>query len=858
MFQKFKKTKGSFKSTKQIKPNITKHPYATHLLIVESPSKCTKIEQYLGQTYQCIATKGHIRELDGLNSIDIKKGFEITFQIIKEKEDHIKWMKSIIDQFPKNNIILASDDDREGEAIAYHICEVFELPIETTKRILFREITQSALLNSLKMPILVNMDLVRAQKTRQIIDVLIGYKVSPLLWKYIYHAKSNSLSAGRGQTPALRLIYENEMTWANAVPTKTEYKITMDIFPQNIKFVLNQEFSEKSDVLKFLEKSKEFPHQLYLGEKQLSKSSSPKPLNTSALLQEASNILHYSPKQTMQLAQQLYQGGYITYMRTENMKYSQEFLGKMRDFIISEYGSEKYVGDLSTLGIFERLPDLGKTETLGKTEILENPPDLGKTDELPHEAIRITSLAQSDKEITDPSAASLYRLIRKHTIESCMSDATSNHYKISITAPYLETNIINTFRVLEYNYILEVPVFLGWKRCVKDVGKLNDNQTISTGLLFHFQTIAKSNNPICPNYIESQTTVHTKHNYYTEPSLIQKLEQLGIGRPSTYATLVDTIQERGYVKCKDLEGTTLQCSEYKLIDNIIHEMHIERTFGKEKNKLIIQPTGILCIEFLIKHFNPLFSYDYTKNMEMDLDKISTIETSIQLCTKWLNEITELIKPVAKIEKQQYKIDDNHFLVFNQYGASIKQTIDKITEYLPVKKSIAIDLDKLKRGEYTLDDLLEFEKSNLGKYENHDLFLRIGKYGNYVEWNENKQNINDIGIPLKEITIEIISQFLENQKNVDINENTSQTTDQDTQYSWKDHPTNKIILRHLNGDFSVRKGKYGNYVYHKTSKMKTPNFYNIKEFSKLPEKYDILMCEPQIVIEWIKKIYNVII
>jgi DNA topoisomerase-1 len=305
---------------------------------------------------------------------------------------------------------------------------------------------------------------------------------------------------------------------------------------------------------------------------------------------------------------------------------------------------------------------------------------------------------------------------------------------------------------------------------------------------------------------------------------------------------------------------------------------LEKTFGKEKNKLVIQPTGILCIEFLIKHFNQLFSYDYTKNMENELDKITTQESSITLCTQCDESIQELIKPVAKIEKQQYKIDANHFLVFNQYGASIKEIAPgKDTVYLPVKKTLKLDLDKLKRGEYTLDDLLEFEHANLGKYKDQDLFLRIGKYGNYVEWGDSRINIDTIGIPLNNITIEDISQFLDKSQKTDgllvennqvekdsvnILEESNQENNLDKEFSRINHPSNKMILRTLDSNFSIRKGKFGNYVYYKTFKMKTPEFYNIKDFSKtgkagVDQPVNALTCDAKIVIEWLKTTYKLI-
>ena len=526
-----------------------------------------------------------------------------------------------------------------------------------------------------------------------------------------------------------------------------------------------------------------------------------------------------------------------------------------------------------TLEISESLGKVFLERTLGTLEILgkdQTTETLGKIELSPHEAIRITSLLDLSGEITDQYAASLYKLIRKHTVESCMSEYQSNLNKITITAPEISTN-----KTLEYNHILEIPTFMGWKQYSNN---LTHDQAKLSGQLFHFQLLSKNKDILTkPNYIDSIITVHSKHYYYTESSLIQKLEQLGIGRPSTYAQLVETIQERGYVKCKDVDGITLKCEEYKLIDQILEKRVLEKTFGKEKNKLIIQPIGILCIEFLIKHFNPLFSYDYTKIMEDALDQITDQKSCIALCAKCTTEIQDLIKPVAKIEKQQYRIDENHVLIFNQFGASIKRTISNkivgkivdpaadqstdqstdpasVHEYLPVKKDLKLDLEKLKKKEYTLDDLLEFANSNLGKYEDQDLFLRIGKYGNYVEWGENKKSISDIGIPLIDINLDDIKQFL-SKKEVETDDALTSTVQ--TEFSRDAHPCNKTILRQLNKDFSIRKGKYGQYIYHKSSKMKNPDFYNIKDFCKTMDNstgtnVNPLLCNEQLVIDWVIK------
>lgn len=248
---------------------------AIYLIIVESPSKCKKIMDFLGEKYYCIASKGHIRTIQGLKSIDSKNNFETQYTIIEEKQDHIENMRKIIVQFPKENIILATDDDREGEGIAWHICQTFDLDINSTQRILFREITEKAIKQALLNPTFVNMNLVRAQQARQILDMIVGYKISPILWKYLYCDKDNSLSAGRCQTPALRLIYDKEMEESKK-EMKYFYKTTGTFFSKNIIFELNKDFEKENELVEFLEKSKDFKYNLlYFGKKRKGKTSSP-------------------------------------------------------------------------------------------------------------------------------------------------------------------------------------------------------------------------------------------------------------------------------------------------------------------------------------------------------------------------------------------------------------------------------------------------------------------------------------------------------------------------------------------------------------------------------------------------------
>jgi DNA topoisomerase-1 len=820
----FKKSSLSKTIKPKKEPSINSN--AKYLLIVESPSKCSKIEGFLGDEYCCIASKGHIRTIEGLKSIDTKNTFEPKFSIIDEKKGHIECMRSIISKFSKSNIILASDDDREGEAIAWHICEVFDLPIQTSKRIIFHEITKTAIVNAVKNPTTINMNLVHAQHARQVLDMIVGYKISPYLWRYLYFNKSNSLSAGRCQTPALRLVYDNHVNKKSELEIK--YKTFGNFTSNNVIMTLNYEFETQEKIMDFLTQSKEFEHIIKVGSTKKSVKQPPKPLNTSKLLQLANNVLHISPKETMNICQTLYQNGHITYMRTDSTKYSKDFLNKAEEYIIKKWEKPEYVGKLDTI----------------EQKDINNP----------HEAIRVTNINMpylSDCE--NAHMSSLYRLLWRNSIESCMAEAVYNSTEIKVSAP-LEKY---------YLYHVEVPLFQGWKivkdkkdvDCEKD-GKDSDNkdtnkketkqkkdtqtdkQNNPSSLLMFFQSLDKSGKPIQYNYLESNVVVRNKQQHYTEASLINKLEELGIGRPSTFATIIETIQERGYVKRMDVEGEKIKCIEYKLRNNgnkgIIETKEEEKTFGNEKNKLVIQPLGVITIDFLLKYFQQLFSYDYTKQMEDNLDNVSSGQENewAKLCKNCYNEIKELSKELTTLTKQVYPIDDTHDYIFEKFGPVIRHKLEDGTfEYKQAKKDMKIDFEKLKNREYTLNELYEIKNDCLGKYEGEDLFIKNGKYGVYVEWGDKKESIKKIEKPMDEITLQDIIDYLGTDK---------------TQ-------TNKSVIRILTPELSIRKGKFGAYAFYKREDMPAPEFYNIKKF---PESY--ISCDLSVLIEWLKETYKIAI
>ena len=405
------------------------------LVIVESPSKCKKIEQYLNNSninYKCIASYGHIRELKGLEAINISNNFAPTFIECEGKKEQIKKIKKAVKE--ASEVILAADDDREGEAIAWHLCQVFDLSLERTKRIVFHEITEPALRQAMETPGRINMAVVNAQIARQVLDMLVGYRLSPLLWKHV----KDSLSAGRCQTPALRLIYDNQRE-IDAAPGKQIYVVTGYFTNKTIPFILNHEETDENKLRAFLEESRTYAHSYKEPKLRTKTSAAPLPFSTSTLQQAASNELHLSPKETMALCQTLYEGGHITYHRTDSQAYCALFKTNLGLYIEKTYGANY----------------LAKGEEKDKNNSKEASA---------HEAIRPTMIEKESVECETINGVNtrenrLYKLIRRRTLESGMAAATISVLSASISAPTLDA--YQTLR--EYHYTAEQIIFAGWQ-----------------------------------------------------------------------------------------------------------------------------------------------------------------------------------------------------------------------------------------------------------------------------------------------------------------------------------------------------------------------------------------------------------
>ena len=718
------------------------------LLIVESASKCKKIEELLDYKYQCIASYGHIRELK-----DITKNFKCTYKIIDKK--NVKRMRDIIKS--ADEVILATDDDREGESIAWHICEVFSLDISTTKRIIFNEITKEALQKAIKNPTRINMDIVEAQKARMILDQTVGYSISPTLWKHINRA--GNLSAGRCQTPALRIIYDNDREIRE---TRHQYVYKTIATISNIPFELNHQFNEDDEIISFLNMSKDFQHILSRTKATIIKRSPPTPFTTSSLQQSASNKYNMSPKITMSVAQKLYQDGRITYMRTDNNKISFEYGEKIKKMIKTNYG-DSYLGECNYVS--------KQTESSHA-----------------HECIRPTdiSLQNLDSRTYNPMERNLYHLIWKQTIQSCMEKATGQQYKCIITAPQEK----------HYKYTFEKITFVGYMML---------DPSLPVSRYDFFMNIPEGNINI--SKIESSSHIRNLKQHYTEAKLIQLLENKGIGRPSTFAWLVEKIKDKGYVeKKKEIDGLKIQCVDFSLINGEIKQNDVEKVFGREKNKLVLTDMGKIVIDFCVNYYDELFNYEYTSKMEERLDEIANgNDDRMSLCTNTQNHIDKLITNVdSKRDKtnKEYEIEKDYFYIIGKYGPCIKKINKKNKndktkdEFFSIKKGIT--LEQIKKNDMSINDIID--DNSIGEYKGEKLYLMNGKFGPYTKYNGKTYSLKDIS----PVTLKNVINIIENKS------------------------SNSTILREISDSISIRKGKYGPYVFYKTKTMNKPHFINMKK------------------------------
>ena len=806
------------------------------LVIVESPAKCEKIEKFLGAGYKVIGSYGHITHLSNLDQIDVKNNYKPNFAIIDTKKAQIEKMRKAIKG--AKEVILATDDDREGEAIAWHIAQVFALPLETTKRIVFHEITERAIKHALANPRTLNLELVYAQQARQILDLIVGFTITPLLWKYIVSNSKNALSAGRCQSPALRLVYDNYKEIQES-PGKLSFNSCGYFTSKNIQFTLNKNFDSHDTIKDFLEQSKTHKHSLTKAKERELIKNPPVPFTTSGLQQAANNNMHISPKDTMALAQKLYEGGYITYMRTDSKVYSEDFIEEGKNYISEKYRPEYIHPEINRLiqnkdkivsNVHEEdesktaKSKTAKSKSKSKTAKSKKETTAENNAQEAHEAIRPTHIdleAIPDSEETfSAKHRKLYKLIWTNSLESMMAPAKYLQLVVNINAPCDAL----------YKYCAEQNIFLGWKAV---------NGAEEEKYYDYFQNMKEE----VINYkkITCKQTLKELKSHYSEAHLVQLLEQKGIGRPSTFSSLLEKIQERNYVTKQNVDGKKLEIIDYTLMDNAIIQEQGTKEFGNEKNKLVITQTGIFVIEFLIKYFSKLFDYDYTKSMEDELDNIAQgTKKYYELCDECYGFINDLIKTNnlatnANVtngqEKIQLAIDPKHTYLIGKHGPTIKYTKEDGTlGFYGVKKDI--DINKLKAGHYKLEELIETKEENnklLGSFQNVPVYLKKGKFGYFLECGELRKSLNTvkINVPIKEIKIEDALTIL--------NDRASE---------------GNSLVRRISNDLAIRKGKYGDYIFYKTETMKKPQFLKLNDFND-----DYTNCSLEFLNSWIKEKYG---
>ena len=672
-----------------------------NLVIVESPAKAKTIEKFLGNDYKVLSSYGHIRDLKKKEfSIDVANGYAPAYEIPEDKKKLVKELKA---EAKKADMVwLASDEDREGEAISWHLFEVLELDPAKTKRIVFHEITKTAILKAIENPRDIDVHLVNAQQARRVLDRIVGFELSPVLWRKVKPA----LSAGRVQSVAVRLIVERERE-VNAFVSESWYRVTavFEVPDANgekveVKAELSRRFKTKEEAHAFLESCKSADFSISDIVTRPTKKTPAPPFTTSTLQQEAARKLGFSVSQTMVIAQRLYENGQITYMRTDSVNLSDLALGTSRQAIESMMG-EKYVKTRQFA-----------TKAKGAQEA--------------HEAIRPTYM---EKESISGSAQEqrLYDLIWKRTIASQMADAELE----KTTATIAISNSEDTFIAVG-----EVIVFDGFLRVYKESFDEEKEQEDEGRLL----------PPLVVGQVLEQTEISAVQRFslcpprYTEASLVRKLEELGIGRPSTYAPTISTVLQRGYVEKGNKEGVKREFDVLKLKNNKITEtVKLEMT-GNEKAKLLPTDVGIVVNDFLMEYFPEIMDYNFTASVEKQFDEVAEGEKEWTiLMDKFYQEFHPLVEKTAQT-KTEHKVGER---ILGTDLASGKPVSVKIGRYGPVIQiGSAEDEEKprfaqLPKGmtleTITLEEALECFKLPrvLGEFEGKELSVGVGRFGPYV-------------------------------------------------------------------------------------------------------------------------------
>lgn len=669
-----------------------------NLVIVESPAKAKTIEKFLGKDYTVKSCYGHIRDLaKGDEAIRIDKNFEPQYEVPAEKKAVVSELKKLAAQ--SDMVWLASDEDREGEAISWHLSEVLKLTPENTKRIVFHEITKPAILRAIENPRGIDYNLVNAQQARRVLDRLVGFELSPVLWKKI----KGNLSAGRVQSVAVRLIVERERE-INNFSHSSAFKIVahFNVGGKQMDAELSKRFDKEADAMAFLQKCINADFTINnLDVKPAEKSPAP-PFTTSTLQQEASRKLGYGVSTTMSIAQKLYEHGLITYMRTDSVNLSELAIGAAKDYITKNFGAQ-YSN-----------PKRYTTKNDSAQEA--------------HEAIRPTYFENIDIDGT-PQEKRLYDLIYKRAIASQMSKAQIERTIAQIGVSTLPDTLTATGEVLKFDGFLKV-----YLESTDDESE-NENSKMLPPL-----KVGEKLTLINMDAAEKYTRPAPR---YTEASLVKKLEELGIGRPSTYAPTISTIQKRGYVVKEDRDGKERNFTNLTLEKGEIKREVKSEKYGSEKAKLFPSDIGMIVTDFLSKHFDKIMDYNFTANVEKEFDEIARGQI------QWNKMIADFYKPFhEEVEKTtetaERQSGERTLGVDPLTGKNIYAKVGKFGPYVQLGEATEEEkpqYGKLQQSQridsISLEEALELFKlpRTLGEYLGKEVSVNVGRYGPYVKWGD---------------------------------------------------------------------------------------------------------------------------
>jgi len=669
---------------------------AKNLVIVESPAKAKTIEKFLGKDFKVESSFGHISDLPSKElGVDVEGDFDPKYEVSKDKKAVVKKLKDLAKK--AEMVWLASDEDREGEAIAWHLAETLKLDKDKTKRIVFHEITKTAIQKAIENPRGIDYDLVDAQQARRVLDRIVGYELSPVLWRKV----KGGLSAGRVQSVSVRLIVEKERDIQGFTPVAS-YRIDAEFSNEDgktFKAKLPKNFSSKEEAQKFLKKNVNADFKVADLQKKPAKKSPAAPFTTSTLQQEASRKLYFSVSKTMTMAQRLYEAGLITYMRTDSVNLSDE----------ARKGAEEEINN--AFGVKYSKPRNYKGKSKGAQEA--------------HEAIRPTNFATHSVDI-DRDQARLYELIWKRSIASQMSEAELERTNVKITASTHNDAFSANGEVITFDGFLKVYL-----------EGTDDEDVEQEGML----PAMRVNEALLNNYITATERYTRPPARFTEASLVKKLEELGIGRPSTYAPTISTIQNRNYVEKGAIEGEERKYSQLTLEGGLVKDKTLSEKVGSDKGKLVPTDIGMIVTDFLVNHFETILDYNFTAKVEADFDEIAEGKEDWK---KMMKSFYKSFHPIVEDVKENADRESGERILGTDEKSG-KQVSVRLGKFGPmVQIGTVDDEEKPQFASLSPDqqlntityeeamDLFQLPK-NLGDYEGEEILVNNGRFGPYVKF-----------------------------------------------------------------------------------------------------------------------------